>query len=193
MNHKYQYPGLTLVEMIVSIAMIAIITSVFATNYHSTNKRTDLIMTAQSLVSDIHWAQNNTLGLVKYGTAVPPGGWGVHFDLDQPNEYIVFADLNAPGTAGYLEYDENTEGLVSSGARRVSLSDKINLSALAIAGTGELDANWVNITFLPPDPITNINSNLGTSTALEIELTEVQSNSKKVIQVNFLGLAEVAD
>ena len=48
--------GLTLVELLVSLAIIAFVTSIFGTNYHTANKRTYLTMSAQVLVADIHRA-----------------------------------------------------------------------------------------------------------------------------------------
>lgn len=190
MKYKDKLSGLTLVEMIVSISIVALVSSLFIANYHSTNKRADLVMSAQNLVADIHGAQNNSLGLVKYNNAVPAGGWGVQFNLSSPHQYKIFADLDAPGTEGYLEYDEHTEGLISAGARQTLLSDQLIISALRVGGQA---VSWANVTFLPPDPITNINSNLGSSSTLDIELTEGPSGFKKTIQVNFLGLAEVID
>jgi len=83
--------------------------------------------------------------------------------------------------------------VVAYGARRVSLSDKIIVSDLKV-GESQVSVERVNVTFLPPDPVTNIYyDSSATSTVLEIELTEVQSGSKKTVQVNFLGLAEVID
>ncbi len=181
----------TLIEMVISISIIVIITAVFVVDYHSTNKRTDLIMAAQNLVADLHLAQNNSLGLVKYNNSVPAGGWGIHFDASSTS-YTLFADLDAPpvGT-GYLQYDPNTEGNVDYGARTTILPDNIKILELKTNGA---DLNQsVNVTFLPPDPITNIyRVNSGaTSTSLEIKLQETQNNSTKTVRVNFLGLVEV--
>lgn len=183
--------GFTLIEMIVSIAIISGVTALFIANYHSAGRRSDLVMTAQKVVADLHAAQNNTLGLVKYNTLVPPGGWGISFDKTA-NSYTLFADLNAPGTSGYREYDPGTEGDGNYGARHIQLPDTIQIDQIKTANNQT--HNLANITFLPPDPRTNILVSGGaTSTALEIRLVETGENKVKTIKVNFLGLAEVND
>lgn len=180
----------TLIEMVVSIAIITIVTTLFIANYRSTNTRTDLVMTAQNLVADLHLAQNNTLGLVKYNGEVPAGGWGIAFDKAK-NYYVLFADLDAPDTTGYLNMDAATEARTEYGGRLTYFSPDITITKLTT--TGEVENNEVNVDFLPPDPKTNI-YRVGagaTSSALEIELTERQNNSIKTVRVNFLGLVEV--
>jgi len=183
--------GLTLVELLVSLSIITLVTAIFVTNYQTTNKRTDLIMAAQVLVADIHRAQNNSLGLIKYGDMVPAGGWGISFDRNRnKSQYILFADLDRPGTARYRHLDAN-EHDIDKGGRVVDLPPLIEIHAIRFdsQGTGQLDS--VNLTFLPPDPQINIFSNGATSTILEIDLRETRNNTIKTIRVNFLGLAEV--
>jgi|GEM_PF-287790 len=200
-NLSLNRAGFTLLEMITSMALIVIITTVFIANYRSNNKRTDLIMTAQKLVADIHAAQNNTLGLVKYGDEVPAGGWGVNFNKANSNQYVVFADLdrppsNEPGQiwpadAGYMKYNASTEGLVSQGARVVNLPEGISIHSMT-TGTGNVtQLSEVNVSFLPPDPKTNIFNGTATSTVMTVSLKEARDGSIKTIKVNFLGLVEV--
>lgn len=187
-QRKY-LPGLTLIEMVVSIAMVTIVATLFIANYRSANKRTDLIMAAQTIVADLHSAQNNTLGLVKYNGTVPAGGWGVHFDTTK-NSYTIFADLNAPETVGYMSYDSG-ENNPDYGARVTTLPDNIQIDELQT--DGPQSNTQVNVTFLPPDPQTNIYNGTATSSSLLIRLKELRNNSTKTIKVNFLGLAEVID
>lgn len=177
-----------MLEMIISIAMITMITSLFLANYHSIEKRTDLIMTAQKLVADIHQAQSNSLGLIKYSTNVPAGGWGVNFSTLNNSQYTIFADLDANGP-GYMVMDAG-EDSEYYGARTIDLSDNIEISAIRVDGNATTDAA---VTFLPPDPFTNIYDGVSTSTTLDIELKETRNNSVKTVRVNFLGLAEVID
>lgn len=191
--------GFTLIEMVVSISVIMMVTVLFIANYRTANKRTDLAMIAQDLVADLHLAQNHTLGLVKYrntteGT-VPAGGWGISLDAVN-NRYTLFADLDEPAStagSGYMEYDPTLEGDVNAGARVTQLPDSVQISELKTDSTFLNER--VNVTFLPPDPRTNI-YRVGagaTSTALEIKLQELQGNTTRTIRVNFLGLIEVID
>ena len=91
--------GFTLVEMLVSISIIAILTGLFLANYSSINRRTDVAMAAQVLVTDIRFAQANALGLIKYDGDAPDGGWGVYLSSDEAENdtYTIFADLNDAG------------------------------------------------------------------------------------------------
>lgn len=183
--------GFTLIEMIVSIAIITSVTTLFLANYRSANKRTDLVMTAQTIVADLHYAQSNTLGLAKYNNIVPAGGWGISFDK-AAGAYTLFADLDAPGTPGYRQFDPATEGNTAYGARRVELPAAIKIEKLATANNSAY--TLANATFLPPDPRTNIWLNTGaTSTSLQIILVEDETAKSKTINVNFLGLAEVTE
>jgi len=199
---KRSKSGFTLIEMITSVSLIVIITAIFIANYSSSNKRSDLIMTAQKLVADIHAAQNNTLGLIKYGNEVPPGGWGIHFDENDPLEYTMFADLDRPASteppeiypadAGFMSYSSTTEGDIDKGARVVKLPQGISIIGLDMGNPSD-DSNIANVSFLPPDPKTNIFDGVSTSTFLEITLKEARENKIKIVRVNFLGLVEVID
>lgn len=176
--------------MVVSLMILTVVTTIFIANYHSANKRTDLVMTAQGVVADIHAAQNNTLGLAKYNNMVPAGGWGVSFDKAD-NSYIVFADLDAPGTPGYLRFDASSEGNANYGARRIKLPNLITIDRIS-SGSSQYDT--ANATFLPPDPRTNILvGNGATTTVVDIRLKEGEGGTTKTVRINFLGLAEVID
>jgi len=191
--------GFTLIEMVVSLSVVMVVTVMFIANFHTANKRTDLIMTAQNLAADLHLAQNHTLGLVKYHNSsegtVPAYGWGINFDATN-NEYTLFADLDATSTvpgSGYMEYDPALEGNVNYGARVTQMPPGIEISELQ-TDTALLNSR-VNVTFLPPDPRTNIYrvAAAATSTTLDIKLKETQNNTTKTVRVNFLGLIEVID
>lgn len=187
----------TLLEMVVSLGMIMLIMVIFIVNYRSANKRTDLTMTAQMLAADIHSAQNASLGLVKYGSlGVPAGGWGVNFSKTR-NAYTVFADLNLPNTSGYMAYDSLVEGDKSNGAREIFLGPDITIETIrTYSSTGFMSSTTeANITFLPPDPRTNIYNAIttATSTAIEVDLKSIVDSRVKTLRVNFLGLVEVKE
>lgn len=194
-----KYSGLTLIELIVSVSIISLVTTIFVVNYQVSTKRTDLIMTAQVVVADIHRAQNNALGLVKYGSEVPAGGWGVHFNMSEPTKYYIFADLQAPGDLGNLIFDNNTEGDINQGARIIELPSNLEIAALRRNQTEGVDLDFMNIVFLPPDPRTHIYYNLSepaTSTDMFIFLKDINDDNPdnyKIVQANILGLVEVLE
>jgi Tfp pilus assembly protein FimT len=188
---KKQLAAFTLLEMTVSLSVIVVVTALFIANFKSANKRTDLTMTAQNLVSDLHAAQNNTLGLTKYNNLMPLGGWGVHLEVGN-NTYTTFADLDAPGEPGYMSLNEG-EAEIIYGARTTTLPEEIEILSLK-TGSAMTPNAAINVTFLPPDPQTNIYAGAGaTSTSLLIELREKSSQATKTVRVNFLGLIEVVN
>lgn len=162
--------GFTMMELMVSIFIIALISGIFLTNYHSTNKRSELILTAQKLVSDIRLMQANSLGAVELAGEVPEGGWGVHFN-EGDSDYIIFADIDADYT-----YDGGEEYKI------INLPGSITINSIDIG-------NSVDIVFEPPDPTTYINTDPVAN--VQIELTD--GDSSKTIEVNFFGLIDVID
>ncbi len=178
--------GFTLIELLVSISIISMVTGIFLANYSSANRRTDLTMTAQKMVSDIRMAQNYALGLARYGlsgsTNVPPGGWGAHFSLVASDQYLLFADNN--GNAIYNTGEDD----ITKGAQITKLPLNIIIDSIKLANSTD---NQVDITFLPPDPITTITGATATSTQVDIVLKDIKTNTIKTVRVNFLGLVEV--
>ena len=193
--NKKEISGFTLIEMIVSIGIIMVISLIFIANYNTSSKRTDLIMTAQSIVADIHAAQNHALGLVKYDGEVPVSGWGVNFDKVN-NTYTIFADTDPMGSYGYQLYFPY-KGDPALGARKVIISDNLEIEEIKIYPNNSAMkySNNLNIIFLPPDPKTSIiDQNDRTSANLVyIKLKEKGTNSSRTISVNILGLAEIID
>lgn len=182
----YKKRAFSLIELLVSMGIISILTVIFLANYRSANRRTDLVMTSQILVTDIRYAQANSLGLVKYQGAMPAGGWGVYFSSNSAdnNRYIIFADADDSESYSSGEANENL------GGRVVSLPDNIVIDNLNLGGAIRSEAN---ITFLPPDPATRLRSGAYTDNYLEIRLREKINDTVKTVRVNFLGLVEVID
>lgn len=179
MEKKINKPGFTIFELLVSVFLIAALSSVFFANYHSANKRTDVIAAANNLASAYRLAQGNSLGLVKYNGVVPAGGWGVHV-VASSSSYLVFADLN-----DNMAYDAG-EAISTSGGRTISLPNQISISSTSIGDSAD-------VTFLPPNPETRIYNGVATSTVVQIDVYENINNSTKAVLVNFLGLIEVLE
>lgn len=185
-SHNLNQAAFSLIELVVSMSIISLLTALFLANYHSVNRRTDLTMAAQILVTDIRMAQANALGLMKYDGLVPAGGWGVAFDADQTGntKYIIFADENDNQNI------EDGESAVNLGGRLVELPPNIEIDRLYINSAGQQSGC---VTFLPPDPITRISGSAATGTIMEIRLHEKINDTNKTVRVNFLGLIEVID
>lgn len=166
---KRKINGFTLIEIIVSISIITLMTSLFLANYRDTNKRTELTYAAQNLASDIRLAQNYGLGLRDFKTLEATGGWGVNMS-EGDSYYTVFADLNDDAT-----FQEGERFL------RVDFARGITVSNIDIG-------NELNITFKPPRPTVWINGNKNTKAEITLANTE---GSESKLQINFFGLIDV--
>ena len=196
LNTKYKIlntKGFTLIELVVSLAVITILISLFLANYRNGSRGTELNLAAETLATDIRSAQDSTMGVEQYNGVVPKGGWGVHFDKTV-SAYTLFADLNADKT--FNSGGANDEGNVGYGARVFTLPANVTIDSISLKNNNNyVSANKVDITFVPPDPITNIynSDSSATSTDVIIVLKDGISQSTKSISVNFFGLIQVVN
>jgi prepilin-type N-terminal cleavage/methylation domain-containing protein len=167
--------GFTLIELLVSVSIITILTGVFLTNYHSTNKRSEINMIAQKMLSDIHLVQSKSLSLAEYGASnIPLGGWGIHL-VNGESEYIIFADNNGDNMYNIGEAEE-AKGAKTINMGNVSINN-INLAEI------------LDIVFLPPNPKVYFNGTLGEEAIISLS----DSESEKKININFLGVVDIED
>ena len=204
----------TLVEMIVSIAIIALISTIFLANYRTGIRRSDLSMSTNVLAADVRLAQSYSLGLTKFNGVFPAGGWGVFFDLSYPDRYYIFADnydvncnsgadqtMNASDGANH-GCNRNSQNELS---RTVMLPASVRITGLQIVGVDNSYSNppQLAVTFVPPRPQTMICqvSGNGNQTAVScpgntnkatITLTNTQDNTTMQLYVNSLGLIDTS-
>jgi prepilin-type N-terminal cleavage/methylation domain-containing protein len=174
-NIKNNNVGFTLVEMLVSIFIIATMSTIFLVNYHSTNKRSELGIIKQKVASDIRLVQNYSLGSKTYdGVNVPSGGWGIRFATSTPDSYIIFADINENKF-----YDQGE-----------AIETKTLPAGITVSYLSGLD--FYDIVFLPPDPECYINGyGYYDATAVNyahITLRENINNTEATIWVGHLGM-----
>jgi Tfp pilus assembly protein FimT len=166
--------GFTLVELLVSLSIIIMMTTLFLANYHSSNERSKLSSASQQMASDIRLAQSYALGSKKFNGAIPPGGWGVYFN-ETNTSYIIFADND-----GGKDYDDPGEKF-----SEIDLPANVTISSIDVA-------NDVDIVFLPPDPEVFFNGLTAPAVnSVQIELSD--GETVKTVEVNYLGLVDAID
>ncbi len=168
--------GFTLIEMLVSVSIIALITSLFLANYHATSG-TELTLTTQKMASDIRMAEDFSLGEKDFNASAPAsGGWGIHFDVGSYS-YYIFADMN-----NNHNYDAGEL------YKKIDLPDGETINRITVGGS---DVSFADITFFPPDPDVYINDATGTSAIIYVMGSKNNQQMKKNVNVNFLGTVDV--
>jgi len=86
--------GMTLIEVLAVVAIILILTAAVVINPRPS---VDLDRAARQLASDLRRAQNMAMSAEEYSGSVPYG-YGIYFNINNKDEYILFADNDGGGT-----------------------------------------------------------------------------------------------
>lgn len=140
MKHKKRR-GFTLIELLIVIAVIGVISTMLVVNWRKNEKQYQLQRTAQEIVQNIRKAQDMALNSYKHEEGLP-ANYGIYFDKNDENSYIVFGDINSTytyqGDPPDIEVDD------------ISIEAGIEIYSLS-SGNQSL-----HITFSLPDGFTNI-------------------------------------
>lgn len=178
--------GYTLVEMIVSLAIISTLSGVIISNIGQFRRGGDVAMAAYLLASDIRVAQGHALSIRKHRNESdiksPEGCWGIYVNsVVGDNRYILFGDFNPQdyNYSGGIE-EENT----------IDLPNNISINRITLSGSGVV--NNANVIFEAPKPNTIINIGGGVAqNFIQIELIDDTSLETKTVLVNKFGLVDV--
>jgi len=177
MFYKNKQQGFTLVELIVSVSIIALVSSIFLANFHKYGSKGNVDMSAQKIASDIRMIQSYAFGLKEFNGSRPEGGWGIYFNKANNDEYIVFADDND----GH-DYDVLEE-------YRTIKTNNTQISNLKVNGTNK---NWISVIAEPPNPTIWICDNTpDCSTTTNAEIILESSDEQKTIEINCFGLIDI--
>ena len=135
---KKNCSGFTLVELLVSITIIAIIASLSIANYKKGGTATDLKMVTQDIVSEVRKVQGYALGSKEFNGLSPAGGWGISFS-EGSSELVIFAD------DGDRQYS-NSEIFLK---RKFSISEKVIVSDIILNSNNR---SHFYLVYEPPDP-----------------------------------------
>jgi len=162
--------GFTLIELMVSIAIVGIIASVIVVNTRFGERQQALAQTAQKLVLDLRKAQNSALA---------PGAetdciYGLKIDSD--SSYFIYkrSDAECLSDGQYIYIDGS-----ASKTETIILNKNIKFIA------------WnKEVAFEAPEPITYIDG-ASTTPNLEIDLFSSVNNTAKKVIINRLGQMEI--
>ncbi|MBI3956436.1 MAG: prepilin-type N-terminal cleavage/methylation domain-containing protein [Candidatus Kerfeldbacteria bacterium] len=201
--------GFTLNELVVSIAILALLMSLLIANFQRGRLSDDLRVSAQNLAANLRRMQNlSTVGqsvMTGTGERVPPGGYGVSMEWTTTGSYELFADVARRPVLGNCqsttpadansEYEEGIDCDALVEAQTVSLRPDVVFWAVQV-GTGVTtqfgSGSWtggpsgdnderVDIAFKPPKPIPYLDGTSGIS--FRIELKHMRTNQTRTIIV----------
>lgn len=175
--------GFTLVELLVSIFIIALLSAVIFANYRQSGQQFALQRSANKLAQDIRRAQEMTMSAKEFGGSVPPG-YGVILDKTwDVKKYRLYADEGS-------EFFNPADTIVET----IDLERGVIIKKIEDIDIPLKTYDSVSINFKPPDPIVNIRYNVGPPGLSETIITlslETDQNKTKIISVNKAGLIEI--
>jgi len=128
--------GFTLIELLVVLSIIVIMTSLTLPNYRAGDQQLALQRSVAKVSQDLRRTQEMAMSSREFVGAPAGfvGGYGIYFNLSQPDQYILFADLDN-------ENDYDTGEAVEI----LELETNIVFSNLS-------PDDPLTIIFIPPDP-----------------------------------------
>ena len=143
--------GFTLLEIVIVLAIFAIITTLVLAKYPEFKSSISLKKTAQEIALTVREAQVYSLGVKGFRSqfVIP---YGVHFDITSPKSFILFADFDKDGR--YVE-DETAEKIKEYS---IQTTDEIfELCGDKEQPSGEIcGLTYLNIIFYRPTPIVTL-------------------------------------
>ncbi|MFH1171723.1 MAG: type II secretion system protein [bacterium] len=199
--------GYTLPELLVSIAVFGILTTMLIANFHRGSLADDLRVSSQTFAENLRTVQNLAMigrsVLVGANTKVPPGGFGVSLPWISSKTYTLFADTAIPQGTGCIMSDANNPNFQYDAglgcdqtvdAGNVQFRPNIVIDAIKIDATqwvfgngtwspwGSSDPNnAIDIAFQPPKPIPVADGLVGKT--IQIELRHLQTNQYRTITI----------
>ncbi|MFA4890510.1 MAG: prepilin-type N-terminal cleavage/methylation domain-containing protein [Candidatus Paceibacterota bacterium] len=177
--------GFTLVELVVTISIFIIISTLVFANYPKFKSQLSLKKTSQEIAFAVREAQVYSLSVKEYNGTFP--GYGVHFDISKPDTIILFADVNK--NSKYDEFDEGDgiDGKVKEYKIRTSDSFSSLCGNEKSSPPGSCGLSKMDAVYLRPNPLITLKgwdnggSLLPNFSDVEILISSPGGATKKII------------
>lgn len=170
--------GFTVLELVISIGIFALMSAVLLAKYGTFNQGVLLNNLAYDIALTIRNAQSYGLNVRSASRSANlfDNPYGVHFDLaNDPTHFIFFVDLNGNGV-----YDDDPQ---IANLAKTTITRGSVISDLCVGNSGNCNVDTLDITFKRPDPNAIIKhnrfQNMYNSDA-DITITAIDGLSKKI-------------
>lgn len=173
----------TIVELLVSVAIITLILSVVLWNYRGFNDNLAVSSAAQEIAIAIRQAQTFGINVRESGASTNQFNYayGIYFNRSIPNSYRIFVDIN-----GNNSYD------IGESVELVTLRNNVAISnacdATNCPPSSPAGINGINITFLRPSPDARIyytnSSGANISGPVNSARIQLTSQNNKIVYVS---------
>ncbi len=181
-RRKAAVGGFTMVEVVVMLAMLTLVGGIVLASFPRLSQRIHLQRVNQQAALGLRRAQNMAFAVRQVDTAagrVIPPAYGVYFNRNAPNSYLVFADLRGQSGTNDGIYQAATDVVVET----VTLDPGVRIGQLiSDVGGGNQLQDVINISFSVPEArmsIANASGLVGESA--EIFFTGALNATKSVL------------
>ncbi len=146
--------GFTLVELVVSIGIFAVMTALVVARYGSFNQGTIITNVAFDMALSIRTAQTYGLSVKSTSASVSAftSAYGIHFDMNNPTQFIFFADTITPNNK-YDSGEAITTYTLNQSAKITAIclgSDPTCVGGTLVTAVGP--AKTLDVTYKRPNP-----------------------------------------
>ncbi len=164
--------GFTLIEMLVVIAIIAVISGVIVVNFRESSDIHKLQRSAQIVVQGIREAQNMSLSSTEIDGEVY-NYYGVHFNKQNPTSFYIYASEN-------MVYNSGEE------VKTIELETEVVIDSLS-------GGNKLGMAFIPPYSFIEFNPSASEGwIVIKLEGADCPSNECRCITANDKGWISIS-
>lgn len=145
--------GFTLIELLIVISIIIGITTIFFVNQGRFRASLNVEREAQVLALALRDAEIRSISTKQVQTTFQ-APFGVHFDLANPLQYILFADTNTSGTDLFYDAGEELEVIRTQPGVRLKKLCKDEKKNFPLPGNCSITS--LSITFQRPMPLIQV-------------------------------------
>ncbi len=175
---KIRDNGFTIIESIVTVAIIALIATISLANYGRLRTQLSLNRAVQETSLEIRRAQNLAVATVKQNGTIPCG-YGIHYVNEK--EYILFADK-----------DSADEALCGNANRIFDAGEEVQLLTINQDNV-KFSTSFTDVLFFPPNPLVFINGSFNPSNQVTVSLCVADDCSSvfKAVKIWGTGLVDI--